>query len=85
MMVGLVAFVDARVLVVAWRVGNWAVLRVDGQVLEKLKFDGRKTAGVKHRTKAWHLWKVVLALVVLEALVRVDMKSQAARSVLVVV
>ena len=52
MMVGLVAFVDAPVLVVALRVGNWAVLRADVRVLEMLKSDVRKIVGVQHRTKA---------------------------------
>ena len=40
MTIALVAFVDARVLVVVLMVGNWAVLRVDGRVLEKLKAAG---------------------------------------------
>jgi hypothetical protein len=85
MMIGLVASVDAPVLVVALRVGSWAVSRVDALVLETLKSDGRKTACVRHRTKAWRLWRVVWASVVFAVLVRADMLAQAAISVLVVV
>ena len=83
MTIALVAFVDARVLVVVLTVGNWAVLRVDGRVLEKLKSDGRKIADAMHRTKPWRLWRVVWASVVSAWLVRVDMLAQAARFVLV--
>ena len=55
MMVGLVAFVDAPVLVVASREGSWAVWKAGERVLEKLKSDERMIAGVQHRTQAWHL------------------------------
>lgn len=49
MTIGLVAFVDAQVLVVALREGSWVVWKVDGRVLEKLRSDGRRIAGVQHR------------------------------------
>ena len=52
MMIGLVAFVDAQVLVAVLTAGNWAVLRADVRVLEMLKSDVRKIVGVQHRTKA---------------------------------
>lgn len=64
MMIGLVASVDAPVLVVGSRVGNWAVSRFDARVLETLKSDGHKIADVKHRTKVWRLWRVVWVSVV---------------------
>ena len=85
MMIGLVAFVDAQVLVAVLTAGNWAVLRVDGRVLEKLKSDVRKIADAKHRTKSWRLWMVAWASVVPAWLVRVDILAQAARLVLVLV
>jgi hypothetical protein len=86
MMIGLVASVDAPVLVVALRVGSWAVSRVDARVLETRKSDGRMTACVKDHTKAWRLSRVVWASVVFAGLVRADMLAQAAAiSVLVVV
>jgi hypothetical protein len=85
MMIGLVGSVDAPVLVVALKVGSWAVLRVDARVLETLKSGGHKTACVKHRTKAWRLWRAVWVSVVFAGLARADMPAQAAKSVLVVV
>ena len=53
MMIDRVASVDAPVLVVALTVGNWAVTKVDGRALGKLKADERKIAGVMHHTRVW--------------------------------